>query len=67
MIEHPCHVYSDLMPSKETIGQTIMRNIGTGTSKSSPDSTQHPEWHLDTDHGVACGAHHISYIHLHKA
>ena len=42
---HPCHVCSDSMPSRQIIGQTITYNKATAASKSSPDGTQHSEWH----------------------
>ena len=50
----PCHVYSGSMPSKQRIGQTITCN----------DGTNHSEWH--SEHGIACTAHHINYVHLRK-
>ena len=43
--EHPCHVYSDSMALKQIIGQTITYSEAPAASKSSPDGTQHSEWH----------------------
>ena len=43
MKEHPCHVYSNLMPSKQII---VMYNRTTcSDSKPSPDGTQCSGWH----------------------
>ena len=42
MKEHPCHVYSNLMPSKQIF---VTFNGTTSRSKSSPDSTQCSGWH----------------------
>ena len=36
------------MPSRQIIGQTITYNEATAASKSSPDGTQHSEWHYVT-------------------
>ena len=38
--EHPCHVYSDSMPSKQIIGQTITYNGTTCFSNSTQSSLQ---------------------------
>ena len=42
MKERPYHVYHNSMPSKQIIWQTIHT---TEPPKSSPDGTQHAEWH----------------------
>ena len=64
----PCHVYSDLMPSKQIIGQTVMYN-GATCSSFKVESWWHttiwtPSCHCE--HAVACRAHCIGYICLHK-
>ena len=63
----PCHFYSISMPSKQIIGQTNCTTEPPAASKSSPDGAQHSERHHDNhEHGVAHGAHRISYVHLCK-
>ena len=53
------------MPSKQIFGQVITYTTEPPVaSKSSPDSTQHSEWHHE--HGVAHGVCHIIFIRLHK-
>ena len=41
----PCHVYSDSMPLKQIVGQTVRTAEPPAASKSSPDDTQHSEHH----------------------
>ena len=60
--ERPCHVYSNLMPSNQTIGQTTTCNRTAAASKLSPDGTQH--WMAPChgtlghgEHGVPRSAH----------
>ena len=45
--EHPCHVYSNAMLSKQIIGQAInvQRTSLPAASRSIPGSTQHSEQH----------------------
>ena len=59
--ERPRHVYSDLLPSKQTIGQTTET---PAASKLSPDGTQHSEQHhvAVSMAGVAHSVHRISYV-----
>ena len=41
--ECPCHVYSNLMPLKQTIGQTVMYNGTISSFEVESDGTQHSE------------------------
>ena len=60
----PCHVYSNSMPSKQIIGQTISKMEQPAASKSSPDSTHHSWMALyHHKHGVACNGHCITYVY----
>ena len=43
--EHPCNDYSDSMPSKQLIGQTVCTTEPPVTLKSRSDGTQHSERH----------------------
>ena len=43
--EHPCHVCSNSMPSKQTIGQKIRTTEPPVAWKSRHDNTQHSEQH----------------------
>ena len=67
MKQCPCHVYSDLIPSKQTTGQTLMYNRAAGSFIVKPwqyTALWTAPWHCD--HEVACTLQCISCVHLHK-